>query len=41
MHLSQLPSHTHQIQIKEWAKDETKIGEVQSNEKWQLKYLNV
>jgi hypothetical protein len=40
MHFPQLPSHTHQIQIKEWTRNETKIGEVQSNEKWQLKYLN-
>jgi hypothetical protein len=32
MHFSQLPRHIHQIQIKEWTKDETKIGEVQSND---------
>ncbi len=39
--ISQLPSHSHQIQIKRGAQSGAKIEDTQANEKWQLKDCNV
>ncbi len=39
--LSQLPSHSHQIQIKRGAQSGAKIEDAQTNERWQLKDCNV